>query len=189
MRGREKFNKYKHFINLIIAFYKIFPIKTRVKLFYRSRMTRGLRGIAIRYALLKTIAKKCGDNVKIDTGVYFFNPHNAEIGNNVSINPMCYIEAKGGLKIGDDVSIAHGVTIMTTSHTYGDITRPIKEQKVEEKQVEIEDNVWIGAKAMILYGRTIKSGSIVGASAVVTHDVGTNKIVVGNPAKEIKERS
>lgn len=151
-------------------------------------MSRGNKGLVIRYILLKTIAKDCGDNVSIHPSVYLLNPQNIHIGNNVSIHPMCYLDATGGIYIDRDVSIAHGVTIMSTTHTYDDLAIPIKDQPFEVLQTTIEENVWIGAKATILAGIKIGSGSIVGANCVVTKLVPPDVIVAGVPAKIIKKR-
>lgn len=189
-RGRDKFNKYKNLINITSRFLYIFPLKFRVWLLEQFRMTPGIRGLGIRYILIKSIAKKCGDNVSIYPGVYLFNVQNIVFGNNISIHPTCYIECgpEGTIIIGNDVSVAHGASIMGTSHTYKNIETPIKDQPIETKKVEIRDNVWVGAKATILYGKTIHSGSIVGAHAVVTNDVKENTIVAGVPAIVIRER-
>ena len=191
-RGRDKFKKFSPFIKALIAFYRIFPRKIRKKLFEHHRGTKGNKGLLIRYALLKTLAAKCGDNVTIQPDVFLFNPQCLQIGSNVSIHPMCYIEcgvAPGkGVNIGDDVSIAHGVSILTTSHTYDRTDIPIKDQDYEEGAVTIGSGVWIGAKATVLYGRSIGDGAIVGANAVVTKDVDAMTIVAGIPAKKIKSR-
>ena len=92
MRGREKFDKHKKKINMIIKIVKVFPKNIRLKMFFHFRKTQGTKGILIRYVLLKTLAKQCGDNVSIHPDVYIFHPENLSIGNNVSIHPMCYIE-------------------------------------------------------------------------------------------------
>lgn len=188
MRGGDLFNKYIFIIKFISNFYRIFPLKYRIKRFDSLRYKKGIIGIGLRYALLKTIAKSCEDNVLINEGCFIIHPENMSIGNNVSIQPMCYIDAVGGLTIGNDVSIAHQVTIMTSNHNYSDNSIPIKEQGLLKGKVVISDNVWIGAKASILYGNNIKSGVIVGAGVVVTKDVEKNIIVGGVPAKKIGGR-
>ena len=55
-------------------------------------------------------------------------------------------------------------------------------------ETEICDNVWIGAKAIILCGNTVGSGSVIGAGAIVTHHIKENTVNVGAPARAIKER-
>lgn len=169
-------------------FYSIFPLSYRKKIFYKKRYSKGLYGIGIRYVLLKSIARQVGDNVSIHEGCYILNPENLEIGNNVSIHPMCYIDATGGIEIGNDVSIAHGVTIMSTSHQYEDLSIPIKDQEILFSKTKIGNDVWIGAKSLILYGKTIGSGSIVGGGTIVTDDIDHYTISVGNPGKILKKR-
>ena len=152
------------------------------------RSTKGYKGLVIRYALLKSLAKSCGDNVSIHPDVYLFSVSNLNLGDNVSIHPMCYIDASGEIDIGSDVSIAHAVTILSTSHTFAEHDVPIKDQTVEMKKTVIDNNVWIGAKATVLCGNMVSSGSVIAAGAVVTHDVPANTVVAGVPARVIKER-
>lgn len=187
-RGREKFNRYKKILFILLKITKLLPLKVRVFTFNHIRMIQGNFGIAIRYVFLKSIAKEVGDNVSIHPHVYIYNPQNLIIGNNVSIHSMAYIESSGGITIGNDVSIAHGVTIMSESHNYSDPINPIKDQGLKLSPIEIKDNVWIGAKSTILSGIIIETGSIVGAGAVVTKDIEIDNIVAGVPAKAIKMR-
>jgi acetyltransferase-like isoleucine patch superfamily enzyme len=151
-------------------------------------MTKGLKGLVLRYALLKTLAVKCGSNVSVHPGVYLLRPEKLSIGDNVSIHPMCYLDAAGGIEIGNDVSIAHAVTIMSTSHNYNKTDIPIKDQDVTPDATYISDNVWIGAKATILSGRRLNPGCVIAANCVVTKDVETNTIVGGVPNKVLKQR-
>lgn len=188
MRGRDKFEKYKFIIMLLVRIASIFPLKIRLKLLEQFRMTKGNVGLVLRYTLLKTIALNCGDNVSIHSNVYLMNPQYLYLGNNVSIHPMSYIEALGGVKIESNVSIAHGVTIMSTEHKFDNPDIFIKNQELVKKNVLIKENVWIGAKATILAGNTIGCGSIVAAMAVVTKDVKGDNIVGGVPAKVLKSR-
>ena len=186
--GRVKFHKYKKIINFFSKCVSILPEKIRIKTFEAFRGMKGQKGIAIRYIILKTIAKQCGDNVAIYPDVYIFDVQKLSIGENVSIHPMCYIDAgaQGSITIGDDVSIAHGVTILGFNHRYDIKNIPIKDQGNDEYDTNIENNVWIGAKATILAGVTIKETAIIAAGAVVTKDVESHSIVGGVPAKLIK---
>jgi acetyltransferase-like isoleucine patch superfamily enzyme len=101
---------------------------------------------------------------------------------------MCYVDATGGITIGNDVSIAHGVTIMSTTHTHGRDDLPIKYQPVELKETVIGDNCWIGAQSVILAGVTIGDGCVVAANSVVNRDVPPGSIVAGSPGKVVKKR-
>lgn len=190
-RGREQFGRFKKYILLLTKIYSLFPMKIRVSLFEQSRNIRGRIGLGIRYALLKSISFRCGDNVAIYPGVYIFHPQNLSVGNNVSIHPMCYVECgivPEGVYIGDDVSIAHGTTIMASTHTYADVKTQIKNQEVVYKNVRICDDVWIGAKSTVLAGVTVASGCVIGANSVVTKDTEEKGVYVGAPSKKIKSR-
>lgn len=186
-RGRESFQKYKPIITVLSVCLKVFPRFIRSKLFEKFRKTKGKKGIVIRYIILKTIAKECGDNVCVHPNVYLFSVSNLSLGNNISIHPMCYIDATGGFEIGSDVSIAHAVTILSTTHTFEDKEIPIKDQPVDYKKTVIESNVWIGAKAVIVCGRKVSGGAVIAAGAVVTHDIPANVVVAGVPARIMKE--
>lgn len=187
-RGRESFKKFLFVFSIMSAFYKLFPLKYRIYLLNKSGKRNGKIALGIRYALLRSIAKKCGENVAIFNYCTFVEPQNLEIGNNVSIQPMCYIDASGGLTIGNDVSIAHGVSILTSSHEYKSYEKAIRDQGLNFKKTEIKNNVWIGAKATILYGVTIAKGTIIGCNAVVNKDYREDYIIAGIPAREINKR-
>lgn len=188
-RGRDYFKKYKKIINIFIKLFLLIPKNIRVRMFNSSRNFQGYKGLVIRYILLKTIAKKCGDNISIHPNVYIFNIENLVIGNNVSIHPMCYLECFGGLEIQDDVSIAHSTSIMTTEHNYLDLEKNINDQGIRICPVLIKNNVWIGCKVTILGNSTINSGAIIGANSLVKKRVDKNLVVGGNPLKIIKERN
>ena len=192
-RGREQFRKFEVAFDILTGFLSTFPRRFRQRLFESFRNTNGKKGLAVRYALLKTLAKKCGSNVSVYPGVYIFHPENLTVGDNVSIHPMCYFECgqdeSQGLIIGDDISIAHGVTLMTTTHLYSDPTKPIKDQGIEENRIVIADCSWIGAKATILCGKTVGKGCIVGANSVVTHSLEAMGVYAGAPAHKIGDRS
>lgn len=187
-RGRDVFQKFKPLIMCLATFFKIFPRSWRSKMLVGFRRTKGRKGLVLRYALLKTLAKSCGDNVSIHPDVYLFSVSQLTLGNNVSIHPMCYIDASGEIDIGSDVSIAHATTILSTTHTFDSLDVPIKDQPIEKQKTVIEDNVWIGAKVTVLCGNTVCSGSVIAAGAVVTHNVPANTVVAGIPARVIRER-
>jgi len=105
------------------------------------------------------------------------------IGANSRINRDCMIDVRGGVTIGDNVSISPQVAISTAAHSAAD-----PGFRVEIRPVTIEDNVWIGMRAMILGGVTLGRGSVVAAGAVVTKDVPPLTIVAGVPARPVGMR-
>lgn len=88
-------------------------------------------------------------------------------------NPGLYINASGGLKLGNNVGIGANTTITTTNH---DMYNHLKAS--EKKGVVIGDNVWIGANCSILAGVTIGSNVTIGAGCVIRKDIPDNRIVV-----------
>lgn len=187
-RKREILIKFSGIINLIIKFSKVMPNRFYISIYRLIMPHNNNLAVFIRYICLKNCAKKCGHNVAVFSNVYLHNISNLEIGDNVSIHPMCHIEASGGVTIGNDVSIAHGTTIMSEEHIYLDLNTNIKDQGCEYKKTIIESNVWIAAGCRILAGSIVRTGSIVAAGAVVKGNVKANVIVGGVPAKVIKER-
>lgn len=181
-RGRDIFNRFKWAIELLVMFYRLFPRGVRVKILERHRRTRGVLGLGIRYALLKTLAAEIGNNVSISTDVYLFNIDRLRVGDNVSIHPMSYLDAYGEICIGSDVSIAHSVSILSFDHIYSQPSACIKDQPSEAKPITIESNVWIGARATILGNVVVRTGTIVAAGSVVTRSTDKNSIVAGVPA-------
>jgi acetyltransferase-like isoleucine patch superfamily enzyme len=94
------------------------------------------------------------------------------------------IISKESVTIGKDCAIAWGVTI--SDHDFHKLYLDGK-QLVETAPVLIGNNVWIGMNATILKGVTVGDGAVIGAHSVVTKDVPAKCVVVGNPAKVIKE--
>ncbi len=109
-----------------------------------------------------------------------------ETGENCSFNSYSVVHGK--VKIGDNVRIAPGAKIFGENHGFSDLEIPICKQPNTRRGIVIEQNVWIGANAVICDGVTIGEGAIIGAGSVVTKDVGAYKIVGGNPARVIKSR-
>lgn len=93
----------------------------------------------------------------------------------------------GPVRIGNNVNLAQGITVTALNHNFDDTTKRIDQQGVTTKAVTINDDVWIGANAVILPGVTIGTHSVVAAGAVVSKDVPPYTIVAGVPAKVIKQ--
>jgi acetyltransferase-like isoleucine patch superfamily enzyme len=93
----------------------------------------------------------------------------------------------GPVDIGSHVNLAQGITVTALNHNFSDASKRIDEQGVSTSPVTIEDDVWIGANAVILPGVTIGEHCVVAAGAVVTKDVPPHSLVAGVPAKVIKK--
>lgn len=145
----------------------------------------GRIGCCIRNSLLPY---KHGINVRFWEGGHIDSPSKLRIGNNVSINRRCTINAGGGVTIGDNTLIGPGVVIYSQNHRYEKRDLLINSQGYVLKSVTIEDNVWIAANSIILPGVTIGRGSVIGSGSVVTRDVPSYSVVAGSPAKVIRLR-
>lgn len=93
----------------------------------------------------------------------------------------------GPVTIGNHVNLAQSITVTALNHKFDDANKRIDEQGVSTSQTVIDDDVWIGANAVILSGVTISTHSVVAAGAVVTKDVPPHSLVAGVPAKIIKK--
>lgn len=93
----------------------------------------------------------------------------------------------GPVNIGSHVILAQGITLSGLNHNYSDPDATIDSQVVETSQITIEDDVWIGANAVVTAGNTIGHHSVVAAGAIVTHDVPPHSLVAGVPAKVVKK--
>lgn len=93
----------------------------------------------------------------------------------------------GPVSIGSHVNLAQGITVTALNHNFDDTNKRIDEQGVSTTPVTIEDDVWIGANAVVLPGVTIGNHCVVAAGAVVTKNVPPHSLVAGVPAKIIKQ--
>lgn len=137
----------------------------------------------IRKIYLKTLKTKIGKGSFIMKKTYIMNANLLKIGEYSHLNRGCFIDARGHVEIGNNVSISHNVNIVTGSHDINDpdfigIFKPIK----------INDYAFIGIGATILQGVEIGKGAVVCAGAVVTNNVDDFNIVSGVPAKVLKKR-
>ena len=92
---------------------------------------------------------------------------------------------RGNLTIGNRVSIAPRVTLVTSSHPNSSRIRPFA--PVSQGPIVIEDDAWLGAGCIILPGVRIGRGAVVGANSVVAQDVLPLHVVAGQPARTVRE--
>lgn len=93
----------------------------------------------------------------------------------------------GPVTVGNDVMFAQNIVLSGLNHGYEDINLPPSKQAVETKPIVVEDEVWIGANAVVTSGVTIGKHSIIAAGCVVVKDVPPYSIVGGNPGKILKQ--
>ncbi len=134
---------------------------------------------------------RLGDNVSIYQDVVLETGRSGSIviEERASVHPGCYLSAfVSSIHIGKGVMLAPQCALYSHSHGTGP-DRPIREQPLVSKgPIVIEDEAWLGVKAVVLSGVTVGEGAVVAAGAVVTRDVPAGAIVAGNPAKIIRMR-
>jgi maltose O-acetyltransferase len=158
----------------------------------------GYLGNKLRY-FYYSLYLKFGNNITIESGVRFSDTNKIEIknecifGRNVHINPgNC-----NGIYIGNYVAIADGTFIRSGNHKFDDLTKKIMYQGHDAAEINfnsktysvvIEDDVWIGARAILLSGAHIGEGSVISAGSVVSNKIPPYSIAVGNPARVVANR-
>ena len=147
-----------------------------------SKVIRKIRG-----GIASNCFDKHGSNINIEKGANFGKGNGIEIGDNSGIGVNCHV--RGPLQIGKDVMMGPDCMVMTSTHNTErtDISMCLQ-GFLAKRKVTICDDVWIGARVIILPGITIGKGAIIGAGAVVTKDVPEYAVVAGVPAKVIKYR-
>ncbi|WP_434701030.1 acyltransferase [Pseudomonas sp. D1-36] len=140
---------------------------------------------------------KLDDGVWLNSGVELSALMRICIGEGTTIQRNVTIN--GDVSIGKECLLAPNIFMSSASHVhdrYAGVSIREQERRIARedflahynKPIEIGDDVWIGANAVIMPGIEIGSHSVIGANSVVTKDVPIGAIVVGGPAKIIKFR-
>lgn len=111
-----------------------------------------------------------------------------ELQENSFVGPYVVIYGHGGVRIGKDCLISMHCRILSSNHTTPPVGIPIRSMPDVLQPTVIEDDVWLGAGSTVLAGVRLHQGAIIGAGAVVTHDIPANAIAVGVPARVIRYR-
>jgi acetyltransferase-like isoleucine patch superfamily enzyme len=111
------------------------------------------------------------------------------VGHHSFIGHYCNLRTGGGfIEIGDHVLLAQFVSLVAVGHGTRAGQRVHEQPLPDKRGIRIGNDVWIGASAVVLPGVTVADGAIIGAGAVVTHDVPANAIMAGNPARLLRYR-
>jgi acetyltransferase-like isoleucine patch superfamily enzyme len=111
-----------------------------------------------------------------------------EIGAKTVIGQECTISAFQHVSIGRECILADRVMLIDFDHGVTEVERPIRLQGIYKRDTRVGHNVWIGYGACVLRGITVGDNSVVGTSAVLTHDVPANAVVGGVPARVLRMR-
>lgn len=138
---------------------------------------------SLKVFLLRTFGAKIGKNVVVKPNVNIKYPWNLSIGDNSWIGEKVWIDNLGKVSIGKNVCLSQGAFLLCGNHDY-------KKESFDLmiKEINLEDGVWIGAKATICPGVSCKSHSVLSVGSVATSDLDAYSIYQGNPAVKVKER-
>ena len=110
------------------------------------------------------------------------------VGPSSYVGHRCLLYGHAGIRIGRDVLLANDVKLICGNHTFARRDVPIRAQPPEGAPIVVEDDVWLGASAIVLGGVTVGQGSVVGAGSVVTRSLPPYSIARGVPAKIVGVR-
>lgn len=184
--GRAIFTKLAPVLYAMSNLLRLLPAGLVSNLWWTVSWLPGKFGIGVRYVFAKRLCKSCGPNVLIGPGVFVDHWHKLSFGKNVTLHRNCYVDARGGIEIGDDVSIAHATSLLAFDHSWSDQSLPIKYNELVCHPILIESDVWLGCGVRVLAGATIRSRSVIAANAVVTRGTIGGGIYGGVPAKLIR---
>jgi acetyltransferase-like isoleucine patch superfamily enzyme len=138
-----------------------------------------------------------GRNAKVTLGRWSWIGHGCKIrvheghvslGAKSVMGQECTISAYQHVSIGRECIIADRVMMIDFDHGMVEVERPIREQGIYKRDVDVGHNVWIGYGACILRGVTVGDNAVIGTNSVVTCDVAANSVMGGVPARLIRKR-
>ena len=135
------------------------------------------------WEIVNNLFGKLGKGFWLEPPFYCDYGYNIEAGDNVFINYGCTLLDCAKITLGNNVLIGPHAGIYTAEHP---IDPKQRRTCINSRPVVIGDNVWIGAHAIINPGVSVGENSVIGYGSVVTKDIPSNVIAVGNPCKIIK---
>lgn len=182
MAGKDVFKRAGPFINATNRLLALMPRFLFTATWPILELVPWKLGIAVRYLWAKRLAKSCGDNVVFETGVRVTYWDKIELGNNVSIFETCYLDGKGGIRIGDDVSIAHQSSLISFDFDVTDSSQPMKYSPMRLGSITIGDDCLVFSGVRIFAGAELAPRTIVGANSVVRKGRYRPGLYAGAPA-------
>lgn len=152
---------------------------------YDFNMTRP-REMEKRNAMLKDMFAEIGEDCYIEPPFHAnWGGHHVHFGNRVYANFNLTLVDDTHIYVGDCTMFAPNVTVATAGHPIAPCLRKYGIQY--NASVHIGKNCWIGAGALIMPGVTIGDNTVIGAGSVVTKDIPSNVVAVGNPCRVMRE--
>ncbi len=141
--------------------------------------------IELRNQIMRRLFKKVGKNVWIEPDFRCEFGKNITIGDDVYINFGCIILDCAEVRIGSHTLIGPNVGLYAANHSI-DATERIN-GGCDSKPIHIGKNAWLGGDVKVVPGVTIGDNTIIGTGSIVTKDIPSNVIAVGNPCRVIRE--
>jgi maltose O-acetyltransferase len=160
-------------------------LRNNAELLYKSYNTTTETDVEKRKDIYSKLFGSVGRNLSIRAPFYCDYGINLYIGDNVYMNFNCVILDCAKVTIGNNTMFAPNVQIYTAAHPI-DVEQRIKGVEFA-KEIFIGNNVWIGGGAIINPGVTIGDNTVIGSGSVVTKNIPSNCVAVGNPCKVIKK--
>lgn len=143
--------------------------------------------IALRRLLVRAFVDRCEPDASINAKVYLGRGTGIRLGQGSSLGKGSVLNP--GVSIGQRTLIGPECMFITLNHLFDDTTRAIADQgSGPVQEISIGDDVWMGARVIVLPGVTVGNGAVVGAGSVVTKSVDPMTVVAGNPARAIRVR-
>lgn len=137
----------------------------------------------LKITVLRLFGAKIGEGVVLKPAINVKYPWDIQIGNYSWIGEGAWLDSLAPITIGSHVCISQGVYFCTGNHDWSDPAFGLV-----VKPIVIEDGAWVGARATVLPGVTVRSHSIIAAGTVIAKDTEPYMIYSGNPAVAVKER-
>ena len=159
-------------------------IKKDLKYIYVNYFVMKIPSWTIRKRLLIFLGMKIGNSSRIGIGSIIISPDRIVIGERTVINEKCHLDGRGGLIMGNDVSISNYSIIITASHKKGS-----SKFEYYENNVVIENNVWLGTRAMVLDGSYLRKGTVIAAGLVFKGETEAYKVYYPSYSVQCKDRN
>lgn len=137
-----------------------------------------------REKLIKKLLGKTGENILIESNFQCDYGYNIFVGENFYMNHNCVILDGAKVEFGDNVFVAPNCGFYTAGHP---IEVELRNKGLEyAKPIKVGNNVWFGGNVVVLPGVTIGDNVTIGAGSVVTKNIPSNTVAVGNPCRVVK---
>jgi acetyltransferase-like isoleucine patch superfamily enzyme len=162
---------------------RVKPLIWLWEMFDRSNLAENVHlGVKFRRILAKRIFGKCGDNFKAFHHVKLSFGYNLEVGDNVVVHRHVLLDDRGGISLGDGVSVSDFANVYSHSHDV------VEGREITTPVTRIDAGVRVTYHATVMSGVHLAEGSMLGSFAVATKDTEPHAVYAGIPAKKIKDK-